>query len=104
MAKFIKAHDAWCAKVDTLGDDAKQPREPKYRGPTDWELALAEKRVSIRKWQLEFRHAKFQRKQAGNTLIVNVNKNIYQDVRDAGSPEEAMKQYAAILDLRPNGE
>ena len=105
MAKFIAAHDAWCAKVDTLGDDEKQPREPKYRGPTEWELALAEKRVSIRKWQLELRHAKFQRRQyGGNTLVVNVNKNIYQEVRDAGSPEEAMKQYAAILDLRPNDD
>jgi hypothetical protein len=31
-----------------------------------------------------------------------VTKNIYQDVRDADTPEEAMKRYAAILDLRPD--
>jgi hypothetical protein len=61
MSKFIAAHDAWRDKMDNLEKGEKPPREPIYRGPTEWELSLAEKRVSVRKWQLELRHAKFQR-------------------------------------------
>jgi hypothetical protein len=60
MAKFITAHDAWCERMDNLEKNEKPPREPTYRGPADWELSLAEKRVAVRKWQLELRHAKFQ--------------------------------------------
>ena len=44
MAKFIAAYDAWCVKVDALGKGEKAPREPAYRGPSEWELSLAEKR------------------------------------------------------------
>jgi hypothetical protein len=58
MEKFITAHDVWCDKVDGLKKGEKPPREPVYRGPTEWELSLAEKRVGVRKWQLELRHAK----------------------------------------------
>jgi hypothetical protein len=60
MAKFIAAHDAWCDRVDNLEKGEKPLREPEYRGPTEWELSLAEKRVAVRKWQVELRHAKFQ--------------------------------------------
>jgi hypothetical protein len=62
MTKFIAAHDAWRDQMDNLEKNKKPPREPVYRGPTEWELSLAEKRVSVRKWQLELRHAKFQGK------------------------------------------
>jgi MFS family permease len=41
MAKFIAAHDAWCDKVDALEKGEKAPREPVYRGPSEWDIFLA---------------------------------------------------------------
>ena len=80
-----------------LDDDEKQPREPKYRGPTEWELALAEKRVSVRKWQLELRHTKFQRKQyTENTLRADVT--ISHEVNLSRDPREAMQGYIKMID------
>jgi hypothetical protein len=67
MAKFIAAHDAWCDKVDALAKGEKAPREPVYRGPSEWELSLAEKRVSVRKWQLELRKPLSPRRRSGST-------------------------------------
>jgi hypothetical protein len=100
MAKFITAHDAWRDKVDSLEKNEKPPREPVYRGPTEWELSLAEKRVAVRKWQLELRHAKFQRK---HTIESTQNISVLQEIniRDARTPEEAMKMYTKLIDARP---
>ena len=47
MSKFVAEHDAWRAKVDNLQEGERRPVEPVYRGPTEWELSLAEKRVSV---------------------------------------------------------
>ena len=66
-------------------------------GPTvDQKLKHAVARVQHRQWKLEKRSPDYVPKS------VSVTKNIYQDVRDADTPEEAMKRYAAILDLRPD--
>jgi hypothetical protein len=59
-------------------------------------LKHAVARVQHRQWKLEKRSPDYVPKS------VSVTKNIYQDVRDADTPEEAMKRYAAILDLRPD--
>jgi hypothetical protein len=65
-------------------------------GPTvDQKLKHAVARVQHRQWKLEKRSPDYVPKS------VSVTKNIYQDVRDATSPEEAMRRYSAILDLRP---
>jgi hypothetical protein len=100
MSKFIAAHDAWCDRMDNLEKNEKPPREPIYRGPTEWELSLAEKRVAVRKWQLELRHAKFQRK---HQLETHQRVSILQEIniRDARTPEEAMKLYQRLIDARP---
>jgi hypothetical protein len=100
MAKFITAHDVWCNKMDELKKGEKPPREPVYRGPTEWELSLAEKRVAVRKWQLELRHAKFQRK---HTIESKQSVSILQEIniREAKTPEEAMRLYAKLIDARP---
>jgi hypothetical protein len=100
MEKFITAHDVWCDKVDGLKKGEKPPREPVYRGPTEWELSLAEKRVSVRKWQIELRHAKFQRKhQIETTQDISVLQEI--NIRDARSPQEAMAMYTKLINARP---
>jgi hypothetical protein len=100
MSKFVAAHDAWRDQMDNLEKNKKPPREPIYRGPTEWELSLAEKRVSIRKWQLELRHAKFQRKhQFESTQNISVLQEI--NIRDARSPQEAMAMYARLINARP---
>jgi hypothetical protein len=90
LHEFYQAHDAWRNKVDTLEKGEKPPREPVYRGPTEWELSLAEKRVAVRKWQLELRHAKFQRK---HQLETHQRVSILQEIniRDARTPEEARR-------------
>jgi hypothetical protein len=100
LHEFYQAHDAWRDKVDNLEKGVKPPREPIYRGPTEWELSLAEKRVKIRQWQLELRHAKFQRK---HQLETHQHISILQEinVRDARSPKEAMELYARLIDARP---
>jgi hypothetical protein len=75
----------------------KAPREPVYRGPSEWELSLAEKRVSIRKWQLELRHAKFQRKQhVENTVRTDVT--ISHEINLKRDPREAMSEYLKLID------
>jgi hypothetical protein len=100
MTKFIAAHDAWRDQMDNLEKNKKPPREPVYRGPTEWELSLAEKRVSVRKWQLELRHAKFQRKhQIETTQDISVLQEI--NIRDARSPQEAMAMYTKLINARP---
>jgi Bacteriophage Sf6, terminase small subunit-like len=103
MSKFIATHDAWCAKVDALEKGEKTPREPVYRGPTEWESSLAEKRVSIRKWQLELRHAKFQRKQQiENTVRTDVT--ISHELNLKRDPREAMQEYLKLIDAQPISE
>jgi hypothetical protein len=101
MAVYIEAHDAWCDKMDEVKKGEKPPREPVYRGPTEWELSLAEKRVAVRKWQLELRHAKFQRK---HTIESKQSVSILQEIniREAKTPEEAMRAYAKLIDARPD--
>jgi hypothetical protein len=100
MAEFVAAHDAWCAKMDNLEKGKRPPREPVYRGLAEWELSLAEKRVKVRQWQLELRHAKFQRKHAiETTQNISVLQEI--NVRDARTPEEAMRAYTKLINQRP---
>ena len=94
----------WREELKVWDASDKSTREPEYEGPTDFDLRIAEMRARRRELTLEKKHPDYANKRGGNTLVVNVNKNIYQEVRDAGSPEEAMKQYAAILDLRPNDD
>ena len=100
LEKYYLAHDAWREKVDNLKKGERTPREPHYRGPTEWELSLAEKRVSVRKWQLELRHAKFQRK---HQLETSQNISVLQEIniRDARSPQEAMAAYSRLINAKP---
>ena len=89
------------AEWGSLPKDARgaRPVEPHYKGPTDLGLKLAQARVDDRKWFLERRHALFSSK-AEIKQTVSILKEI--GIREASTPEEAMKAYARLIDARPD--
>jgi hypothetical protein len=96
LEAYYKRYDA-CNKLDK---DVRSPREPQYRGPAEWELKAAEDQVKAWQWHLELRHKNFQRKhQIETTQNISVLQEI--NIRDARTPEEAMKMYTKLIDARP---
>ena len=100
MRDYHAAHKAWREWMPKHKHD-KRPLEPIYEGPTDWELKLASEKVKARQWHLERRHEKFKSKHAvEQTKRVSVLSEI--NIRDARTPEEAMRMYTKLLDARPD--
>jgi hypothetical protein len=100
MKEFHEAHDHWREVAAGLDKEEKRPPEPIYKGPQEWELSLAEKRVKVRQWHLERRSDKFKSKQAvENTINTSVLAEI--NINDARTAEEAMAAYQRMLNAKP---
>lgn len=69
----------WRIQCSKLRKNQRQPPPPAYEGPSEWELSLAEKQVSVRKWHLASRHEKFKKAldaAAARSTEINLNVRI----------------------------
>ena len=102
LKAYNEAHRVWREwKPPAQEPKTPRPPEPIYEGPTDLDVRLASERVKARQWHLERRHEKFRAKHSvEQTARVSILQEI--NIREAKTPEEAMRAYAKLIDARPD--
>jgi hypothetical protein len=78
------------------GERGECPAEPLYEGPSELDVRMDVAMVTHLQWKLESLSEEHTPKKD-----VNVTQNIYQEIRDAKTPQEAMQSYIKIIDQRP---
>jgi hypothetical protein len=102
LKAYNEAHRVWREwKPPAKEPKTPRPPEPIYEGPTDLDVRLASERVKARQWHLERRHEKFRAKHSvEQTAPVSILQEI--NIREAKTPEEAMRAYAKLINARPD--
>jgi hypothetical protein len=72
------------------------PAEPVYEGPSELDVRMAVAMVTHLEWKLESLSKEHVQKKE-----LNVTQNIYQEIKNATTPQEAMQGYIKLIDQRP---
>jgi hypothetical protein len=98
MRKYNRELSEWYAVPE--GERDERPAEPVYDGPSELDLRMDTAMVTHLQWKLESLSEEHVRK-TKQDVDVNVTQNIYQEIKDAKTPQDAMQSYIKLIDQRP---